>query len=69
MELIGLPKKDQGLPVRQYYPDCDARTLAEAKQIQSDPKRLLAAAKAAKTMSEDAKKEASTLKSIARKAK
>ena len=57
------------LQAPQYYPDCDARTLAEAKKIQSNPKRLLAAAKAAKSMIEDAKKEASALKAIARKVK
>jgi hypothetical protein len=61
--------KNQAIPMQQYYPDCDARTLAEAKKIQNNPKRLLAAAKAAKSMVEDAKKDASALKSIARKAK
>lgn len=47
----------------------DAHTLARAKEIKADPKRLLAATKAAKEMAEERAKELSALKSIAKKAK
>ena len=47
---------------------CDASTLAEAKTIMTDPKRLTAAAKAAKKLADDKHEEAKAMSQVARKA-
>lgn len=54
---------------RDWRARSDAQTLAEAKNIQCDPKRMSAAAKAAKTMVADKQTELQGLKHVARKAK
>lgn len=53
---------------RKWQARSDARTLAEAKVIMGDTKRLSGAAKAAKDMAEDSKKEARAMQSVANKA-
>jgi hypothetical protein len=53
---------------KRYQAECDARTIAEAKAIMSDPGRMKAAASAAKGMVADKTKELQGLKQVARKA-
>ena len=54
---------------KKWQAESDARCLAEAKGIMGDPKRMVAAAKAAKVMVADQQKQVSALKSVSRKAK
>lgn len=54
---------------KRWQAENDARTLMEAKMIQSIPGRLTAAAKAAKTMAVTAEKEATAMKNVAKKSK
>ncbi len=50
---------------RDYWPDCDANTLAEARVIQGDPKRLAAATKAAQKVAERKTEEAVAMRRVA----
>lgn len=54
---------------KKWQAECDARTLAEAKVIQSDKNRVTAAQKAAKEMSTKMEKECNALKTVAKKKK
>lgn len=49
----------------EHYPDCDARTLADAKVIEDDPKRLAAAQKAAKDLAQRKTEEAAAMHRVA----
>ena len=53
----------------EWQGQCDARTLAEAKAIMSDKKRLNAAAKQASKLAEERLQEAKAMKSISKKGK
>lgn len=69
-----MAKKSRGASVsmtsdKKWQAECDARTLADAKVVMSDPARLKAAAKAAAKMADDKMVEAKAMKNIARKAK
>ena len=61
--------KPQAVSSQDYYPNSDARTLAEAKVIMSDPKRLHKAVTAAAQMSIEKDRQAKAMKSVARKGK
>lgn len=54
---------------KKWQMESDARTLAEAKQIMGDPKRLKGAANAAKQLAEDKMTEAKAMTQVAKKAK
>ena len=54
---------------KAWQGQCDARTLAEAKVIMSDKKRLNAAAQEASKMAEKQMEEAKAMKSISKKGK
>ena len=51
---------------KRWQAEQDARTLAEADVIRKTPSRLTAAAKAAKAMATDAKKQAAAMGKIAK---
>jgi hypothetical protein len=53
------------VPERDYWPEGDARTLADAEVIKGDPKRLAAAQKAAKKMAGDKADEALAMHRVA----
>jgi len=54
---------------KKWMAECDARTLAEAKAIQMDRKRVNAACKAAKKMVDEKMKEAKAMQAVAHKKK
>ena len=54
---------------KQWQARDDAYALSRAKEIKTDPKRLLAASKAAKEIANEKAKELSSFKSIAKKTK
>lgn len=66
--MIRLKNRPIGMD-KNFEAQCDARVLADAKAIQADPKRLKAAAVAAKNMVTEKQKELTAMKGIARKAK
>lgn len=51
----------------QWQKESDARTLAEAEKIKTDPNRLKGAQAAAKKMSTEIKKEAKSMEKVASK--
>lgn len=52
---------------KKWRAESDAHTLAEAKVIMSDPKRLTSAAKEAGRMAKEKEDQAKAMKSVARK--
>lgn len=52
---------------RQWEAECDARDLARANEITSDPKRLLAAKKAAIKLAKEDEKRANAMKKVVSK--
>ena len=60
-----MPKSMPAMP--KYWPDDDARTLARAKEIQADPKRMKSAVKAAGSMAQEQMQQAKAIKQIANK--
>lgn len=55
-----------GMPDSRWKAEMDARTLAEAEVIRSEPSRLLKAQSAAARLQEDEKKEAAAMGKVAR---
>ena len=64
-----MPKKAYLAEEAKWRAEMDARTLSDAAAIQSDPKRLSAAAKIAQKMQKEKLAEAKALGKIAKKAK
>lgn len=64
---------DMPVPVKfdeaKYKAECDARTLADAKMIQADRKRVNAACAAAKRMAAEKMKEANAIGAVASRKK
>jgi len=52
---------------RRWQAESDARTLAEAEEINSDEARIKAAAEAAKAMAEEKQKEAHDMQTVAKR--
>ena len=55
--------------MKDYWPDSDAHTLAQAKAIMSDKKRYMEAAKAASKMQAEMQAKAKAMSAIARSGK
>ena len=53
---------------KKFQRECDAQTLAEAKTIMNDPKRLKGAASEAQKMAKEKEEQAKAMKQVARKA-
>ena len=58
-------QKAIAMPTRQYWPEDDARVLAQAKQIAADSKRHKAAVKAAGKIAADRIQDVKAMKSVA----
>jgi hypothetical protein len=61
-----LPKRQMSAEDKRWEAESDARTMAEATAIRSDPKRFAAAASAAREMGEKKMVEAKAMMGLAR---
>jgi hypothetical protein len=61
-----LPKRQMSAQDKRWEAESDARTIAEASAIKADPKRLAAAAAAAREMGEKKMVEAKAIMGLAR---
>lgn len=64
---VEIPARKMSKEEKKWRAESDARTLAEAEVILSDPKRLILASQVAKRMASEKMKEAKAMTQIARK--